>query len=153
MVTFHQVFIFSHCKSFYLLDQIKSNWLHWKSETNRTGPGELDELKCSKSLNHTTSYAHWYAFLYLHSHIKTFIYLSHWKSEKNYWAEWARILTNTLTDEQICSLTCFLVFAFLNIYQNIYFLSWLKIRNTDWAIWAKWARILQKTLTDEQLCN
>ena len=49
-------------------------WLHWKSEKNRTEPNELDELKCSKSLNQTTSYAHWYAFLYLHSHIKTFIY-------------------------------------------------------------------------------
>ena len=87
MVTFHQAFIFCHCKFFYLLDQIKSNcmyWLHWKSEKDRTEPNELEELKCSKSLNQTTSYAHWYAFLYLHAQtcIKTFIHLSHFKSEK-----------------------------------------------------------------------
>ena len=35
-----------------------------------------------KSLNQTTSYAHWHAFLYLHAHIKTFICLSQLKSEK-----------------------------------------------------------------------
>ena len=61
LIIFYHVFIFSHCKSFYLLDQIKSNcmyWLYWKSEKNRTEPNELDELKCSKSLNQTTSYAH-----------------------------------------------------------------------------------------------
>ena len=57
-VTFHQTFtaIF-----FYLLDQIKSNCmylLHWKSEENRTETNELDELKCSKSLNQTISYTH-----------------------------------------------------------------------------------------------
>ena len=70
---------------FYLLDQIKSNcmyWLHWKSEKSRIEPNELDELKCSKSLNQITSYAHWHAFLYLHAQIKTFVYLSYLKSEK-----------------------------------------------------------------------
>ena len=77
----HFSFVSGHCKSFYLLDQIKSNcmycncmdWLHWKSAKNRTEPNEQDELKCSKSLNQTTSYAHWHAFLYLHAHIKIFI--------------------------------------------------------------------------------
>ena len=68
--------IFSHWN---FVDQIKSNcmyWLHWKSEKNGTEPNELDELKYSKSLNQTTSYAHWYAFLYLHAQtcIKTFIF-------------------------------------------------------------------------------
>ena len=60
------------------------NRLHWKLEKNRTEPNELDELKYSKSLNQTTSYAHWHAFLYLHAQtrIKTFIYLSHFNSEK-----------------------------------------------------------------------
>ena len=68
---------FSPKKFFYLLDQIKSNyiyWLHWKSEKTRTEPNELDELKCSKSLNQTIGYAHWHAFLYLHAPIKTLIY-------------------------------------------------------------------------------
>ena len=77
LVSFHQAFIFSHCKSFFRLDQIKSNcmyWFHWKSEKKRTEPNELDELKCSKSLNQTIGYAHWHAFLYLHAPIKTFIY-------------------------------------------------------------------------------
>ena len=77
MVTFHQGLFSSHCKPFYLLDQIKSNcmcWLYWKSEKDRTEPYELDELKCSKSLQ-TTSYAHWHAFVYFHAHIKyLFIY-------------------------------------------------------------------------------
>ena len=79
MVTFHQVFVSSHCKSFYSLDQIKSNcmyWLHWKSEKNKTEPNVKDELKCSKLLNQTTSYTYWHIFLYLHADIKTFIYLS-----------------------------------------------------------------------------
>ena len=55
-----------------------------KIRKNRTEPNELDELKYSKSLNQTTSYAHWHAFLYLHAQtrIKTFIYLSHFNSEK-----------------------------------------------------------------------
>ena len=62
LFTFHQAFVFSHCNSFYLLDQIKSKW-----EKNRTEPNELDKLKYSKSLNQTTSYTYWHAFLYLHA--------------------------------------------------------------------------------------
>ena len=79
-VTLHQAFVFSHCNFFYLSDQIESNcmyWLHWNSEKNRTGPNDLNELKCSKSINQITNYAHWHAFLYLHAQIKTFIYLSY----------------------------------------------------------------------------
>ena len=126
LITFHQDFVFSYCKSFYLLDQIKSNcmyWLHWKSEKDRTEPNELDELKCSKSLKQTTSYAHWHAFLYLHAHIK-YLFLYPIKNQiKKTWAKWAKrakILKNTLTEEQLCSLSCFSVSACLNIYQNIY---------------------------------
>ena len=36
------------------------------------------------------------------------------------WVKWAKMLKNTLTDEQLCSLICFFVSAFLNMYQNIY---------------------------------
>ena len=147
MISFHQAFIFSHCKSFFWLDQIKSNcmyWLHWKSEKNRTEPNELDELKCSKSLNQTISYAHWHAFLYLHAPIKIFIYLI---------KKWAKMLKNILTNEQLCSLICFFVSAFLNRYQNINSFITFEIKKQNWAKWAKWARILQNTLTDEQLCS
>ena len=160
MLTFHQAFVFSHCNFFYLLNQIKSNcvyWLHWKSEKNRTEPNELDELKCSKSLNQTTSYAHWHAFLYLHAHIKySFIYPFK-NQKKNWvkWAKWAKILKNTLTEEHLCSLTsvtCFFVSACLNMYQNINSFIAFEIRKKDWAKWAKWARMLKNTLTDEQLC-
>ena len=38
---------------FCLLEEIKSNcmhWMHWKSDKKRTEPNELDELKYSKSL-------------------------------------------------------------------------------------------------------
>ena len=52
------------------------------------------------------------------------------------------MLKNTLTDEQLCSLTCFLISACLNMYQNIYSFIAFKIRKKDWAKWAKWARIL-----------
>ena len=39
--------------TFYLLEEFKSNcmhWMHWKPEKNRTEPNELAELKYSKSL-------------------------------------------------------------------------------------------------------
>ena len=76
------------------------------------------------------------------------------KIRKKDWAKWARlarILKNTLTDEQLCSLTCFLVFACSDKYQNIIYLyqNYL-IRQKDRA---KWARILKNTLLDEQLCS
>ena len=133
MVNFHQAFVFSHCKSFFLLDQIKSNsmyWLHWKSEKKRTEPNELDELKCSKSLNQTIGYAHWHAFLYLHAPIKTLIYPIKNQKKKDWakWAKWAKMLKNTLTNEQLCSLICFFVSAFLNMYQNIYSFITFKIK-------------------------
>ena len=145
MVAFHLAFVFSHCKSFFLLDQINSNcmyWLHWKSEKNRTEPNELDELKCSKSLNQTISYAHWHAFLYLHAPIKTFIYpIKNQKKKTAKWAKWAKMLKNALIDEQLCSLICFFVSALLNMFQNIYLFITFEIKK-KWAKWAKWARIL-----------
>ena len=51
---------------FYLLEEIKSDymhWMHWKSVKNRTEPNELDELKYSKSLTLMTSYAHLHVFV------------------------------------------------------------------------------------------
>ena len=52
--SFFTKLVFSHCKSnrkqFYVLIALKS-------EKNRTEPNDVDELKCSKSLNQTTSYA------------------------------------------------------------------------------------------------
>ena len=54
-------------------------------------------------------------------------------------------------DNQLCSLTCFLVFACLN--QNINLFILFKIREKAQAKWAKWARILENALTDEQLCS
>ena len=118
-------FAFSDCKFFYLLHQIKINCvyrLHWKSEKIRNELNELDELIYSKSLHLTTSYANWYAFLYLNAQIKTFIYLSYLKSGK--WAKWARKLENI--DEQLCSLTCFLESACWNMYRNVYSFMHLK---------------------------
>ena len=124
VVHFSPCFCLSSLQLFSLLDPIKSNimyWLHWKSEKKRTEPKELDELKYLKSLNQTTSYAYRHA---LHAKIKTFIHLfiyRFWnqKKEQAKWAKRARILKNNLTDEQLCSLICFLIFACLNIYQYI----------------------------------
>ena len=70
----------------------------------KTELNELNELEYSKTLSQMTSYAPSHAFLYLHAQtcMKTFMYLSHFKSVKN-WAKWARILKNTITDEQLCT--------------------------------------------------
>ena len=51
--------------------------------------------------------------------ISSFIDFEIRKKEQAKWAKWARILKNNLTDEQLCSLICCLVFACLNIYQYI----------------------------------
>ena len=101
---------------FLLVIKIKSNcmyWMHWKSEKSRTELNELDELKYSKSLTQMTSYAHWRVLIFACSDMYQNIYLSYLRYKKDWakWAKWARILKNTLTDEQLCSLTCFLVFA------------------------------------------
>ena len=62
----------------------QKHWLHWKSEKDGAEPNELDELKCWKSLNQTTNFAHWHAFLYLHPHIKyLFILTNKNQKEKN----------------------------------------------------------------------
>ena len=106
------------------------HWMHWKSEKNRTEPNELNELKYSKSLTQMTSHAHWHVLVFACSDMYKNIHLSHLKLEKNYakWAKWARILKNTLTNEQLCSLTNFFVFACSDKYQNIYSFFRYKIR-------------------------
>ena len=96
-------------------------WMHRKSDKNRTEPNELDELKYSKSLTRWPI-MHTDMFSYLHAQtcIKTFMPSKIRKKDWAKWAKWARILNNTLTDEQPCLLTCFLAFACSDKYQNIY---------------------------------
>ena len=91
-------------------------WLHWKSKKNRTEPNELDELKHSKSLNQTTSYAYRHIFMYLLSCIQIIIHPI-WYQKKN---ELNKLNELTLTVEQLCSLTCHLVFA-INIHAQAHF--------------------------------
>ena len=61
------LFVRSNQEQLYVLIALKIreklNWAKW--------------ARWAKSLNQTTSYAHWHAFLYLHAHIKISIYLSH----------------------------------------------------------------------------
>ena len=95
--------VISHWKSFYSLDQIKSNcmyWLHWKAEKNRTEPNELDELKYSKWFNQTTSYAHWHACICMLTS-KIFLFISYIIRRK----DWAKLLKITQLDNQPYSLT------------------------------------------------
>ena len=110
---------------FYLLEWIKSNcmyWLHWKLQKNRT------------------SYTHWHAFLYFHAktYVKTFIYSLHLKEKRKDWAkwtEWAGLHKNTLTDKQLCSLTCFLVSIYSNKHRYTPLLIPLKIiKKNLWKI-------------------
>ena len=94
MATFHQIFFFRRCHLF-LFDQIKRNrmhLLHWKTQKNRCEPNELNKLKYYKLLKQMTSYAHWNAWFFLHAQIwiKTFMYLSHFKTEKKNWPKWAK---------------------------------------------------------------
>ena len=67
------------------------------------------------------------------------------------WARWAKIFKIIQSDNQLCSLICFLVLACLN--QNINLSILFKIREKEQAKWAKWARILKNAGTDEQLCS
>ena len=82
-----------------------------------------DMLSCICLLKHISKYS--------------FIYCIGNQKKKDRWAKWARMLKNTLTHRQLCSLTCFLVFACLN-----------KPRYTSSLILHKllkyWKRILQK---------
>ena len=142
---FSPCFYLQSLNFFYLLDQIKSNcmyWLHWKSEKNRTEPNELDELKCSKSLNQTISYAHWHAFLYLHAPIKTFIYPIKNQKKKTELNELSE-LKCLKTPSQMSSYAhwyafCICFLKHVSKYLFIYHI-WNKKK---WAKWAKWARIL-----------
>ena len=96
-------------ENFILFDQIKSNCvfrLHLKSEKNRTEPNELDELKCSESIIQTLTC--FPAFACSHQNIYLFIPIKIRKKDWAKWARWARMLKNTLTDEHLYSLTCFL---------------------------------------------
>ena len=78
---------------------------NFSSGTKKSELNELSELEYSKTPSQMSSYAHWHAFLYLHAQtrIKTSIHSSDLKSEKKDWAKWARILKNTLTDEELYS--------------------------------------------------
>ena len=85
---------------------------------------ELSELEYWKTPSQMSSYAHLHAFLYLHAQICikiSFLFIT-FKIRK----KWARILKNTLTDEQLCSLICFFVFSCSEKYQNIYSFIWFK---------------------------
>ena len=103
-------------------------WMHWKSEKNRNEPNELNELKYSKSLNQLCSLICSCICMLRHVSKHLFIPFKIKKKDWAKWAKWARILKNTLTDEQLCSLTCFLVFACSDKYQNIYSFFRFKIR-------------------------
>ena len=50
-----------------------------------------------------TSYAHWRVTCFFCIYILRHVYYSRLRSEKKFWAIWARILKNTITDEQLCS--------------------------------------------------
>ena len=54
------------------------------------------------------------------------------EKEQAKWAKWARILEIPLTDEQLCSLTCFFLFACLNKYETTYSFIVFEIRK-NWA--------------------
>ena len=95
-------------------------WMHWKSEKNRNEPNELNELKYSKSLNQLCSLTCSCICMLRHVSKHLFIPFKIKKKDWAKWAKWARILKNTLTDVQLCSLTYFLVFAYSDTYQNIY---------------------------------
>ena len=103
-------------------------WMHWKSEKNRNEPNEVNELKYSKSLNQLCSLTCSCICMLRHVSKHSFIPFKIRKKDWAKWAKWARILKNTLTDEQQCSLTCFLVFACSDKYQNIYSFFRFKIR-------------------------
>ena len=145
MVTFHQAFIFSHCnlsnfiiklRSIICIDctvnQRKWDWAKWARWAKILKITQPDNQLWSLNV-----------FLYLHDYIKTFIYLSHLKSEEK---SELKVINNTLTDEQLCSLICCFLFACSNMYQNIFSFIAFEIRKTDWA---KWAKRLKNTHTDE----
>ena len=73
------------------------------------------------------------------------------KKDRAKWARWAKMLKITQLDNQLCSLTCFLVFASSHLISIL--LSQLKSEKKEWAKWAKWARILKNTHTEEHICS
>ena len=106
---------------FFVLSHCKFSWLHWKLDKIKNEQNELDELKYSKTLIQTTSYAHWHAFLYLHAQtcIKTFIYLSHLKSEKKTEPNQLNELEYSKTLTQVSSYAHKYVFLYLHAQTRI----------------------------------
>ena len=92
-------------------------------------------------------------FLFVRSNQKQLYLLTALKIREKWnwakWARWAKIFKIIQPDNQLCTLSCFLVFACLN--QNIILFILFQIREKEQAKWAKWARILKNTLRDEQL--
>ena len=64
----------------------------------------------------------------LNQNINLFILFKIREKEQAKWAKWARMLKNTFTDKQLCSLTCFFLFACLNNYENVYSFFVFEIR-------------------------
>ena len=76
--------------------------------------------------------------------LSCFIYPIKNQKEKDWakWAKWARILKNTFTNEQLCSLTWFfLVYACLNMHQNIYLFITFKITVTLCFLGGFWVTV------------
>ena len=126
MISFHQALVSSHCKSFYFLDQIKSNcmyWLHWKSEKNRTEPNELDELKDSKWFNQTTSFAHWHVFFVfacLNQNINLFILFWIREKEQAKRAKWARIFKTPSWMSSFAHSHVFLIYLLKQVWKYLF---------------------------------
>ena len=74
----------------------------YSSYLNSENQINFNELKYLKTSSQMTSSAHWHTFLHLLAWtcIKIFIHLLH--LQKKDWAKWAKMLKNTLTDEQPC---------------------------------------------------
>ena len=64
----------------------------------------------------------------LNQNINLFILFKIREKEQAKWAKWARMLKNTFTDKQLCSLTCFFLLACLNNYENVYSFFVFEIR-------------------------
>ena len=99
-----------------------------KSKLNERN--ELNELEYSKTPSQMSSSAHWHAFLYLHAQtcIKTFIHLSHFKSEKQTELNELNELKCSKTPSQMSSFAHEHVFLYLHAQTNINTLRY-------WSYW------------------
>ena len=119
---FSPCFCLQSLQIFYLLEEIKSNcmhWMHWKSEKNRTEPNELDELKYSKSLTQMTSHAHWHVLVFACSDMYKNIHLSHLKLEKKTKLNELSELEYWKTPSQMSSYAHWLTFLYLHAQTSI----------------------------------